>query len=703
MGDADSVYEKLPDSVDVINERLPAYIPRDVDLELREKIRSGNFVLLVGDSTAGKTRTAFEAVAATVPDHVLIAPHTRLAMSVAVAQAERYSNWVLWLDGLEQFLGSDGLTRILLARLLARPGQHAIIATMRASEHARYTDPPVYSETDQAAQELTRDAREVIEQAYCIHISRIFSKTECARAAERRWDPRIANALAYADRYGVAEYLAAGPELLDIWRDAWEPGNHPRGAAMVAAAIDCRRAGLTRPIPRSLILELHSDYLNTQIGINPRPEPAEEAWAWATRPRRTSASFLMPSPDMADESADIASFEVFDYLVDMAKLNHDGAERVTDRTLRRCIDYADSTEADRIGNTAHRTGRYSIARDAYSYAFRKRLDAFGPDDPSTLTSRSNLALVLHDLGRLEEARSEHTIVLASRSRVLGVDHPSTLTSRSNLALVLHNLGRLEEAEAEFRAVLAARKRILGEDDPNTLTVRHNLARVMHDQGRMAEAETEFRAVLAARRRVLGPDYPDTLHSHGSLARVLHDLGKLDEAEAEHMLELRTRIRLLNSAHAEWAHSSLTGALQDLGRLDEAEAEQGAELAILGALSNLDGPRTLISRETFPRIIHAMIRLAEAEAEHRKELTAFSRLLGPWHPNTLTSRGNHARVLHALGHLDEAEAEYRAVLEARISILGRDHPNTLAEQKQLGTCARGPGSLRRSCDASSREA
>src|SRR5215472_10372090 len=34
----------------------PAYVPRDVDGELRERLATGGFVLLVGDSTAGKSR-----------------------------------------------------------------------------------------------------------------------------------------------------------------------------------------------------------------------------------------------------------------------------------------------------------------------------------------------------------------------------------------------------------------------------------------------------------------------------------------------------------------------------------------------------------------------------------------------------------------------------------------------------------------------
>src|ERR1700683_2062819 len=40
----------------------PAYIPRDIDGELRERLVAGGFVLLAGDSTAGKSRAAVEAV-----------------------------------------------------------------------------------------------------------------------------------------------------------------------------------------------------------------------------------------------------------------------------------------------------------------------------------------------------------------------------------------------------------------------------------------------------------------------------------------------------------------------------------------------------------------------------------------------------------------------------------------------------------------
>ena len=62
----------------------PAYVPRDIDGELRERLAAGGFVLLVGDSTAGKSRAAFEAVRGTLADHVLICPSGRDAIAVAV-------------------------------------------------------------------------------------------------------------------------------------------------------------------------------------------------------------------------------------------------------------------------------------------------------------------------------------------------------------------------------------------------------------------------------------------------------------------------------------------------------------------------------------------------------------------------------------------------------------------------------------------
>jgi hypothetical protein len=48
-------------------DRVPPYVERDAAAALREALQCGGFVLVVGDSAAGKTRLAHEAVRAALP------------------------------------------------------------------------------------------------------------------------------------------------------------------------------------------------------------------------------------------------------------------------------------------------------------------------------------------------------------------------------------------------------------------------------------------------------------------------------------------------------------------------------------------------------------------------------------------------------------------------------------------------------------
>ncbi|NEA68365.1 hypothetical protein [Streptomyces sp. SID12488] len=97
-------------------------------------------------------------------------------------------------------------------------------------------------------------------------------------------DPRLIRALAGDERFGVAELLAAGPELVEAWRHAWMPGRHPRAAALVAAAVDARRAGYHRPLPAEILQQLHEGYLVRRGGVELRPESFSEALNWALPP-----------------------------------------------------------------------------------------------------------------------------------------------------------------------------------------------------------------------------------------------------------------------------------------------------------------------------------------------------------------------------------------------------------------------------------
>jgi hypothetical protein len=220
--------------------------------------------------------------------------------------------------------------------------------------------------------------------------------------------------LAHAGEYGIAEYLAAGPELLRDLDNAWEAGANPRGAALVAAAIDCRRAGYLSALPRELLVQVHEVYLEQRGGQRLRPESLGQAWVWATRARRGTTALLQPV-------SDTDNVQVFDYLVDQTQRRADRGERVPDEVVVSALRHAMTSDADTIAYLAYTQGRYPLAERAWTQAHQARRDELGEEHPDTLNSRNNLANVLGGLGRLAE--TEHRAVLQIYRRVLGEEHP----------------------------------------------------------------------------------------------------------------------------------------------------------------------------------------------------------------------------------------------------------------------------------------
>jgi tetratricopeptide (TPR) repeat protein len=74
---------------------------------------------------------------------------------------------------------------------------------------------------------------------------------------------------------------------------------------------------------------------------------------------------------------------------------------------------------------------------------QKRL---GPNDPHTLSSQHNLAVIYDKLGRYEEAVEILQDVLARRKKRLGDEHPDTAASQESLASVYRNLRRHQDAD-----------------------------------------------------------------------------------------------------------------------------------------------------------------------------------------------------------------------------------------------------------------
>ena len=126
----------------------PRYVPRDVDAAefgVRARVgaaaRAGGFVLLVGGSSAGKTRCAVEAVKALLPQWWLVHPAGPDQVT-ALAQALPRRT-VVWLDELQRYLdGEDGLTGGVVRALLHGPHPVVIIGTLWPDRYSTYTAVP---------------------------------------------------------------------------------------------------------------------------------------------------------------------------------------------------------------------------------------------------------------------------------------------------------------------------------------------------------------------------------------------------------------------------------------------------------------------------------------------------------------------------------------------------------------------------------
>jgi tetratricopeptide (TPR) repeat protein len=514
-------------------DRVPLYVRRDVDEMLRQALAASGFVLLVGDATAGKTRTAYEAMRAVLPGHLFIAPSDLDGVAAAVAAAAGLREAVLWLDDLPLFLGPGGLTRKAIAELMDGPGHHRVIlATIRATDESRITAGGAGPD-----ERLVRTGQDVVDQAgHRIFVERLFTPRELERTrALARRDSRLADVVRHAAG-GAGEYLAAGPQLYAAWQDAWARGHHPRGAALVAAAVDCRRAGFAGPLPRLLLIELHPAYLELHGGSRAYPESLEQAWAWAVSPRESGSAPL--------RYTDADHCDVFGYLTEEYQ-RREGTP-APESIARTALSYAGPGDASMIANAAWRQGRYELAETAIREVYEAVRQTSGAADPEALAVRNNLGVILQTRGKPAEAEAEYRAILAASGP--GAVPAGARAARRNLAVILYDQGRLTEAEAEYRAILETR----GEDrDPagqGTLAARNNLAGILHAQGRLADAEAEYLAVRQARVDTLGPDHPDTLTTRNNYAVVLKDLGRLDAAEEEFRQVLTARIRVLGPAH-----------------------------------------------------------------------------------------------------------------------------------------------------------
>jgi tetratricopeptide (TPR) repeat protein len=560
---------------------LPPYVLRDLDADLRGVIaagaEAGGFVLLVGGSSVGKTRTLYEAILATVPDWWLIHPNRDQPAALQALAAAPTPRTVIWLDELQRYLGTTGALTAGTVRTLLQAGM-LLVATIWPDEYAVRMVPRQPDRDNQNERD-----RELLDLAKVFDVADAFTAAELARArALGTIDPRIAVALDSLDG-GLTQVLAAGPELVRRWEQAPDP----YAKATITAVIDARRLGAESPITTEFLATAVAGYLTSAQRATAPGDWLHSALAYATTPLHGATSALSPVDN--GTMGGVAGHTVADYL-----LQHGRRVRSTVLPPHRFWSAvgAHITDADdlaRLAQSASARGLPAIAEQLWRAAIaaghpsarrlfarhlraQRRLsdaervlrDAVAAGEPHT---RGELAHMLTEQDRLTEAEqlwrdglaSDHTGLpelagfLASQQRFAEAEQLARTAistgdngARTTLGWLLEVQDRLDDAEQVLRQAAA--------EDPDGVTglAWRRLAGVLARHGRHAEAERMLQHAIDA----------GTPDARRWLAGILEKQDRYDEAE---------RVLRDNVAHDEFfGRSALFRFLQLRGRTREAE-------------------------------------------------------------------------------------------------------------------------------------
>jgi hypothetical protein len=528
--------------------KLPTYVPRDHDAGLRKLLRdmslTGGFVVLVGEPASGKSRSAYEAIQAVLPDWTLVP--ARMPEDLAHAAGVEVPSRVIWLDDMSRLLGAHhedlaaDFVRLIGSRQpvvmigMLWPGSYDHYAGLdRADESDTYTSslPPAPSAT-----------KEILRLAQVMLVPHELSNSERERAEKAAdHDAQISGALA-VDEFGLFQTLAGTPELLRRWRSG-----EPAGTAVITAAVDARLLGATEPLARRLLEEAALGYLRPARLARLTTIWAEHALAYATAQVDGACAALLPVP--AEVPGTLAGYTPADVLVRAGQEQRRFA-LVPARTWRALLaQVSDGSSLARIGWSAERRLLFELAHEFYTAA--------GPEGEMSrvrlLVKQGRLPEAWQILSPLaahgDEATVEQLRRLAAqisdpdeRDAVLRSLPAVKLGGPRDLARELESQGRADEAitawshlaaNGDTRAAAKAAKLLVSaerNDDAITLlracsgddsSARSMLADLLIEVGRTDEAESLLRAWAA------GGD----ARAVGELARLVHESDRKDDLAA----------------------------------------------------------------------------------------------------------------------------------------------------------------------------
>jgi len=289
----------------------PTYVPRTwVDAQIQDLLSAGErFIVAVGDSKSGKSRSMAEMLHRLRPNARLIVPDasdpaalSKLAQRSLPLGAD---GGVLWLDDIDRYLVLNGLDRKVLRSFLEREPQITVAGTITSRRYQDITAARQAAETRDVTtiRDATAQFGQVLAQAKLVRVASKPSPEDLAAARE------LYPGEDFQER-GIGEQMVAASKVETKYDAAREAS--PEGWAVLQAAVDWRRIGVSGPVSQQTLRSLFQSYLSK---VAPNLIPDDELFArglsWAIEPLAGTIALLT----MVEPTEERATYRAFDYVL----------------------------------------------------------------------------------------------------------------------------------------------------------------------------------------------------------------------------------------------------------------------------------------------------------------------------------------------------------------------------------------------------
>ncbi|GGJ56522.1 tetratricopeptide repeat protein [Streptomyces brasiliensis] len=324
-------------------------------------------VLVRGGSCTGKTRTAFEAVRACLPDWQLVFPKNASMLLALLNDDALAPRTVLWLNEAQNFLtGTDAqeAAAALHSRLDA-PGPVVVLGTLWPEYHRALTATPLPGPDPGA--DTHRNARALLNQAVLVDVPASFT-TRALKDPRAQHDRSLADAVRTSTGGRITQTLAAGPELVGHYEEAVGPhGSY--GHAVITSAMDALRLGHTSHLPAALLKAAAPGYLTAEQRAAADPDTwFAHALEYARTKIKGVAAALEPVANPDGMGALPGVYRLNDYLDHHARTTRRYAFPPESFWAAARDHAASAADLNALADAAKWRCRYRIATDLYRRA-----------------------------------------------------------------------------------------------------------------------------------------------------------------------------------------------------------------------------------------------------------------------------------------------------------------------------------------------